>query len=303
MGTAMTVREEPAAVTVAPRVGLLRPIAAPQDVIRAQEEVRALVADALQEGRDYGTIPGTNKPSLLKAGAERVSLAFGCYFGAPEIIEKEIDHDRENSYTRSWWESGTKREAPAISYGLYRYVVRVPVIHRETGAVVGMGIGACSTMESKYVSRPRDCENTALKMAHKRAIVGGALVTFGLSDQFTQDVEDIPREALAGDGAPPSAGRAAAAKPAAAGPVPNCPTCAGLMWDNRAKKASGEFAPNRPDFSCRDKACKGAVWPPREKKAAPRATATVATAPAGFSDEAPLSDEDVPSWGDAEVTP
>jgi hypothetical protein len=42
----------------------------------------------------------------------------------------------------------------------------------------------------KYVDRPRECENTALKMAEKRAHVGAVLNAFGLSEQFTQDVED-----------------------------------------------------------------------------------------------------------------
>lgn len=42
-----------------------------------------------------------------------------------------------------------------------------------------------------------------------------------------------------------------------------CPTCSGDMWDNRAKKASGEWASNRPDFSCKDRGCKGAIWPPK----------------------------------------
>src|SRR5690606_10620038 len=65
------------------------------------------------------------------------------------------------------------------------------------GVVIGEGVGSCSTMESKYIDRPRDCENTALKMAKKRAYVDATLTTFGLSDQFTQDVEDMEHEAKA----------------------------------------------------------------------------------------------------------
>lgn len=56
-----------------------------------------------------------------------------------------------------------------------------------------------------------------------------------------------------------------------------CPTCQGPTWDNRAKKASGEFKAKSPDFSCKNKACGGAIWP--EKK---EATVTVmAEAPSG----------------------
>lgn len=43
--------------------------------------------------------------------------------------------------------------------------------------------------------------------------------------------------------------------------VPACDRCGGPMWDNRAKKASGEYAENRPDFTCKDRDnCKHAVW-------------------------------------------
>lgn len=35
------------------------------------------------------------------------------------------------------------------------------------------------------------------------------------------------------------------------------------MWDNRAKKESGEFKSNRPDYSCKNRECKGAIWPPK----------------------------------------
>src|SRR5690606_23849470 len=63
--------------------------------------------------------------------------------------------------------------------------------HRESGLVIGSGMGSCSSLESKYISRPRDLENTILKMAKKRAYVDATLSTFGLSDQFTQDVEDM----------------------------------------------------------------------------------------------------------------
>ncbi len=40
-----------------------------------------------------------------------------------------------------------------------------------------------------------------------------------------------------------------------------CPDCGGAMWDNRSKKASGEFKPTSPDHACKDKAnCGKGVW-------------------------------------------
>jgi hypothetical protein len=83
---------DPARLAVASpsqRVGLLRPIAAPAEIIASQEEARALVQEALKEGRDYGKIPGVDKPSLLKPGAERLNLAFGCV-ARFRVVESEV---------------------------------------------------------------------------------------------------------------------------------------------------------------------------------------------------------------------
>lgn len=56
-----------------------------------------------------------------------------------------------------------------------------------------------------------------------------------------------------------------AAQPTASGSAKKddipCPACGGEMWDNRAKKASGQFKANSPDFACKDReSCNTAVW-------------------------------------------
>lgn len=165
--------------------GLLRPVANPEEVLAAQEATRDLVNRALKRDRDYGVIPGTgSKPTLLKPGAERINAAFGCV-PRYHVIDSEIDHDREVEWSKRSGTAGT-------SFGLYRYVIACELVHRESGVVVGHGIGSCSTMESQYITVPRDSENTVLKMAEKRALIAATLNAFGLSDQFTQDVEDAP---------------------------------------------------------------------------------------------------------------
>lgn len=179
---------------------LMRPIARPAEFVEAHKEAAALIRDALEQGRDYGRIPGAgNKPALLKPGAERLALAFGCRADY-EIVQGEVDHNRDNKYQDK---SGRER----TSFGLYRYVVRC-VLTRHDGAEVGSGLATCSSLESKYISRPRDCENTVLKMAEKRALVAAVLGAFGLSDRFTQDIEDMendeePRARPAPQAAPP----------------------------------------------------------------------------------------------------
>ena len=44
------------------------------------------------------------------------------------------------------------------------------------------------------------------------------------------------------------------------GGIMQCPKCNGEMWDNRAKKQSGEFKESSPDYVCRDKACHEGIW-------------------------------------------
>lgn len=40
-----------------------------------------------------------------------------------------------------------------------------------------------------------------------------------------------------------------------------CPQCDGAVWDNRAKKASGDFSEKSPDYSCKNKdECGWALW-------------------------------------------
>ena len=233
---------------------ILTPVASPETIIAAQNATRAFVAAALVEGRDFGIIPGTDRKTMLKPGAERTALGFGCTYGEPVIIEREVDHDRRVEWSKS--KNGEVYDS-GVSFGLYRYVVKVPVIHAATGRVVGIGVGSCSTMESRYVDRPRDLENTVLKMAHKRAVVAGCLLAFGLSDEFTQDVEDMDL---------PAGGRRVTADVArqrehaarvANEPEARCPKCNGKMWDNRLRKTN----PKAPDFKCRDRSCDGVYWP------------------------------------------
>lgn len=185
--------EEPEMTVVAPIVPnavepsrMLRPVAPIAEVIEQQSELRSYIAKALKEDRDYGLIPGVKKPSLLKPGAERINTAYGV-MPRFSILSQEVDHhaviDWRKNKKYGEAESGT-------SYGLYAYTVRCELVNRATGEIVADCIGACSSMESKYIDRPRDSQNTVLKMAEKRAYVGATLLAYGLSDQFTQDVEE-----------------------------------------------------------------------------------------------------------------
>lgn len=215
-------------------LAMIRPVINPVELIAYHDEVARFVATALKDGTDYMQIPGTGqnaKAALTKAGSERLVVGFGC-IAEFEIMESEADHNYAAHYSlpkwidltdpgkakkeelkaqfpgrfrsikkgNDWkWQEAIVEEGEAL--GLYRYVVRCRLCRRDSGEVIGTGVGSCSTMESKYIRSPRESENTVLKMAKKRAQVDAVLGTFGLSDRFTQDVEDKPKQTGSGDDA------------------------------------------------------------------------------------------------------
>lgn len=178
-----------------PSLTIVRPIAKPAAMIEAHNELVTLITETFKEGIDYGTIPGTDKPTLYKPGAEKLLKAFGAT-ARYKKVESEVDHDREVKWQKrkKVW-SKTQRGVynfqieEGASLGLYRFIYKCE-IQLPDGRVIGDCDGSGSTMESKYIDRPRDCENTVMKMAQKRALVGAALNAFGLSNRFTQDLED-----------------------------------------------------------------------------------------------------------------
>jgi len=200
---------------------------------RFQQVARATMVDGL----DYGVIPGTTKPTLLKPGAEKIAKLLGLS-DQYEILDRAED-----------W------KAP-----FFRYMIKCRLVHVATGAVISEGLGECNSMESKYRWRWVEVKcpecgteavikgkeeygggwlcwqkqggcgakfkeddkritsqerrrvenddiysqvNTILKMSKKRSLVDAALSAGRLSDIFTQDIEDIP--GLAKEETPPAA--------------------------------------------------------------------------------------------------
>lgn len=155
--------------------------------VRSQvNQIQYLMQSVLKEGEHYGVVPGTGKnakPSLFQSGAEKIAYMFHL---VPKYECSRTDFD------------GGHRE----------WEVTCSLTSRDTGQVVGYGMGSCSTLESKYRYRwvgkygdrhreenpdIADQWNTVLKMAKKRAFVDAVKSTTAASDIFTQDVEDMPQ--------------------------------------------------------------------------------------------------------------
>jgi hypothetical protein len=204
------------------------------DVVAQVEKIQLVVRAVMKEGVHYGIIPGTgDKPTLYKAGAEKLCLTFRLdpqYEVLPESVRRD-------------------------DYILY--VVRCVLYHIPTGERVASGFGSCNSREAKYRYRfvptqerppraeadrlkaqrlgrwqkagdawvwhrrvdhdnPADLDNTLLKIASKRALVAAVLNGTAASDLFTQDVEDLADLPRGG----PAPHRPAAAPPPVAGAAP-----------------------------------------------------------------------------------
>lgn len=163
------------------------------EIMRAKKQRAALeklFSELLVPGTDFDRVPGTDKPTLLKSGAELLCQIFHLAPGKVDIIQATEDFDT----------------------GTFSYMVGVPIIHRDTGILIAYGIGAANSKEPKYRYRnieedgekfkienpdPAGQQNTLLKMAAKRAFIDGVLKATGASRMFTQDMEDfvIPEKA------------------------------------------------------------------------------------------------------------
>ena len=115
------------------------------------------------EGKDYHVIQG--KKSLAKGGAEKIASIFKW--------TAKFDKDTE------------ALEMLGDIKGLVAFKCTL-----TNGQVVGEGRGAA--LLSKNASDP----NKTLKMAQKSAFIDAVLRASGLSDFFTQDLEDMPREEI-----------------------------------------------------------------------------------------------------------
>lgn len=104
------------------------------DIGQAVERRNAItqyVKQLMVNGTDYGKIPGIEKPTLLKPGAEKLVTFFGL---SPEFICEERVED---------W-TGADHKGEAFFY--YRYKCRLT----RNSKLIGEGVGSCNSWEAKY---------------------------------------------------------------------------------------------------------------------------------------------------------
>lgn len=228
MTTELATRENGSVAEIArPSSGLALSFAEMTMRVRQLDE---FYRDVMQDGTDYGVIPGTQKPSLYQPGAQMLDQIFGLVPSFEVVPTSVIDWQRPIPF--------------------FHYIVRCRLLSRKTAELVAEAIGSCNTHEDRYrwrtakrlcpacnletiikgkqeygggwlcFKRNGGCgakyrdgdtaiegqqagrvenedtaslENTVLKMAQKRAHVAATLNATGASRIFTQDVEDLPQ--------------------------------------------------------------------------------------------------------------
>jgi len=258
-------------------------------VVQQVRKIQDLMKSVMRKDEHYGTIPGTQKPTLYKSGAEKLGFTFRLaprFHGERDPIESEGGHKE--------------------------YIIRCELYHIGNESFMGEGLGSCNTMESKYRYRwentndlvpkeywnnrdpellggesytarktwkdnqqvwmifhrvehdsPADYYNTCLKMAKKRAHVDAMLTATAASDLFTQDLEDTAPENRESQQEGTTESQEA---------LPNCPKCGHNKSVIRGRKDYGGgyccWRNHKTDPGC------GTTWDtaPRSDKSANKTT-------------------------------
>jgi len=180
-------------VTLPPAIPVaLAPSAMPpfsvSDIRKRTHAIQEVMKGVMKEGTHFGTIPGTPKPSLWKAGAEVLCMTFRL---AP-LLESHVTIDDPES---EWSYTGKRRDGAIVAGTCIGYfeIEAACTIQGPGGEVMSRCSARCNNREAKYRSLSLfDIRNTIQKMAEKRAFVSAVLMATGASDIFTQDIEDFP---------------------------------------------------------------------------------------------------------------
>lgn len=187
-------------------------------------QFQQFIKEYLVEGEDYGTIPGTPKPTLLKPGSDKLCELYGLADDY-QVVQRTEDFEKN----------------------LFDYEIKCILTSKRNGLLVSTGMGSCNSFEKRYRWRDSqrkcpncgketiikgkeefgggwicfakkggcgakfsdkdpgileqvvgkvqnedvaDLKNTILKMAKKRAKIDATLSATRSSGLFTQDMED-----------------------------------------------------------------------------------------------------------------
>lgn len=158
----------------------------------AFNEFKDFIRAELKDGVDYGIIPKVDKPCLFKAGGEKAQMLLGL---TPQykLLHREFIPNQKHEY-KAWNDTTKKYETKESIRNYYCWEWSCELWHGDVK--VGEGVGAGNSEERKFVSQyekgenPNSLANTIMKLSKKRAFMDAILGVSGLSDLFTQDLDE-----------------------------------------------------------------------------------------------------------------
>lgn len=137
--------------------------------------IQEAMAGALVKGVHYGTIPGTQKPSLWQPGAEMLCQMF------------RFQTDLTRTGEHEDWEKG-----------VFSYTYKCRLLNRD-GELITEREGTCSSKEPNYSSKDAyQIRETLMQMAQKRAYVSAVKGAGAASAIFSQDDDIVPQSSGGG---------------------------------------------------------------------------------------------------------
>jgi ssDNA-binding Zn-finger/Zn-ribbon topoisomerase 1 len=156
----------------------------PAQAVERRNTIVRFVRAAMKDGTDYGVIPGTEKKTLYKPGAEKLCTLFG-------LSWRLIPVDQVMDWT------GKEHDGEPFFWFSYRCQLQ------HGGIFVGESEGSCSSWEKKYRYRQgeRKCPTCGKAAIIKgKAEYGGGWLCFakkgGCNAKFTADDKRITEQAV-----------------------------------------------------------------------------------------------------------
>lgn len=208
------------------------PVISIEQAIQRHRMLSSYVSQVMQEGHDFGAIPGTGtKPTLLKPGAEKLTTLFGltkrlfivektedwsgqgdgepffyylyrCALYRGDFLIAEADGSCNSRESKYRWRDAQRKcpycGAAAIIKGRTEYGGGFVCFGKKggCGAKFGDDDPAITKQQVGRIANPdiADQVNTIQKMAAKRALIATTLLAVNASEFFTQDIEDFAHD-------------------------------------------------------------------------------------------------------------
>lgn len=219
MSEALVVRDDAAA---------LMPVMSIQTATERYKTIVTYVKELMKDGTDFGKIPGTDKATLLKPGAEKLCTLFGlskrfalieriedwqgaqygeaffnyiyrCSLHRGDILIAEADGSCNSRESKYRWRQGERIcpecGKPTIIKGKAEYGGGWLCFSKKGGCGFKFAENdpQIASQQVGRVSNPdiADQVNTIQKMAQKRALIAATLLAVNASEFFTQDLDDF----------------------------------------------------------------------------------------------------------------